>query len=51
MQMSSGHLLAAGLDGGNRTIFTNGENADQVPPRAPKEKDIQLDVFFFYSKK
>jgi len=26
MQMSGGHLLAAGLDGGNSVIFTEGEN-------------------------
>ena len=26
MQMSGGHLLAAGLDGGNSIIFTKGEN-------------------------
>ena len=26
MQMSGGHLLAAGLDGGNSIIFTEGEN-------------------------
>jgi len=26
MQMSGGHLLAAGLDGGNTMIFTEGEN-------------------------
>ena len=26
MQMSGGHLLAAGLDGGNTLIFAKGEN-------------------------
>ena len=26
MQMSGGHLLAAGLDGGNSIFFTEGEN-------------------------
>ena len=32
MQMSGGHLLAAGLDGGNTIIFPK-EKCDQVPPR------------------
>ena len=29
MQMSGGHLLAAGLDGGNTIIFAKGENANE----------------------
>ena len=29
IQMSGGHLFAAGLDGGNTLIFANGENANE----------------------
>ena len=29
LQMSGGHLLATGLDGGNTLIFAKGENANE----------------------
>ena len=55
MQMSGGHLLAAGLDGGNSMIFTKGENA--IKSRLAdassvldvhKENHIRQDVLFLF---
>jgi len=34
MQMSGGHLLAAGLDGGNSLQFVQGTNWQQIWPAA-----------------
>ena len=55
MQMSGGHLLAAGFDGGNSIIFTEGENV--IKSRLAEniysvgclqiKKDILLDVLFY----
>jgi len=56
MQMSGGHLLAAGLDGGNTMIFTEGENVIKsrlagasivLNTYKPTNFDKSLSVFLF----
>ena len=47
MQMPGGHLLAAGLDGGNTLVFSTGENVNRVLLPAPIKKTSPTGLVFF----